>query len=152
MPARQSQSQSYRERTHKGYAGVERSKTERIKQRAGCCHKGSTTVAGRCQHRQAERSTGEGCRTRRQSAPEERLQRVRVGVRDTRSGFLQGARSSGFGGSNEGTEQLQAHVRICACARVERSENHTKGAGHTEFEYSGGLSLEVKRHVCAGSR
>eukprot|EP00955_Chlamydomonas_euryale_P042690 352399-Chlamydomonas_euryale.AAC.7 len=33
--------QSYRERTHEGYACIERSKTEEIKQRGGICHKGN---------------------------------------------------------------------------------------------------------------
>eukprot|EP00955_Chlamydomonas_euryale_P066163 359468-Chlamydomonas_euryale.AAC.5 len=35
---------SYRERTHKGYACVERSKTKAIKQRAGRCHKVNATA------------------------------------------------------------------------------------------------------------
>eukprot|EP00955_Chlamydomonas_euryale_P113355 366212-Chlamydomonas_euryale.AAC.19 len=37
-------SQSYGERAHKGYACVERSKTEGIKQRAGRRHKGHAAV------------------------------------------------------------------------------------------------------------
>eukprot|EP00955_Chlamydomonas_euryale_P061503 358057-Chlamydomonas_euryale.AAC.4 len=40
------QSQSYRERTHEGYARVERSKTEGIKQRVGRCHKGHAIAHG----------------------------------------------------------------------------------------------------------
>eukprot|EP00955_Chlamydomonas_euryale_P029134 306939-Chlamydomonas_euryale.AAC.1 len=40
----QSQSQSYRERTHEGYARVERGKAEGIEQRSGRCHKGHDTA------------------------------------------------------------------------------------------------------------
>eukprot|EP00955_Chlamydomonas_euryale_P093475 364787-Chlamydomonas_euryale.AAC.13 len=44
----QSQSKGYRERTHKGYAYVERSKTEEIKQRTGRWHPSRihTNIAG----------------------------------------------------------------------------------------------------------
>eukprot|EP00955_Chlamydomonas_euryale_P006709 71254-Chlamydomonas_euryale.AAC.7 len=42
----QSQSQSCRECTHDGYACVERIMTEKIRQRAGRCHKGHATVHG----------------------------------------------------------------------------------------------------------
>eukprot|EP00955_Chlamydomonas_euryale_P080186 363391-Chlamydomonas_euryale.AAC.6 len=42
----QSQSQSYRERTHKGYACVEHSMAEGIKQRAGHCQKGHAIADG----------------------------------------------------------------------------------------------------------
>eukprot|EP00955_Chlamydomonas_euryale_P018929 201872-Chlamydomonas_euryale.AAC.7 len=45
-PTSQSQSQSYRERTHEGYACVERSEVEGINQRAGRCHKGHAIVQG----------------------------------------------------------------------------------------------------------
>eukprot|EP00955_Chlamydomonas_euryale_P064882 359094-Chlamydomonas_euryale.AAC.29 len=38
------QSQSYRERTHEGYAYVERSVAEGIRQPAGHCHKGHAMV------------------------------------------------------------------------------------------------------------
>eukprot|EP00955_Chlamydomonas_euryale_P110168 365984-Chlamydomonas_euryale.AAC.3 len=41
----QIQSQSYRQRTHEGYACVECSKAGRIKQRARRCHKGHVTGA-----------------------------------------------------------------------------------------------------------
>eukprot|EP00955_Chlamydomonas_euryale_P042923 352454-Chlamydomonas_euryale.AAC.3 len=39
-------SQSYRERTHEGYACDERSMAEGIKQRAGRCHKGHVISYG----------------------------------------------------------------------------------------------------------
>eukprot|EP00955_Chlamydomonas_euryale_P074745 362120-Chlamydomonas_euryale.AAC.6 len=39
-------SQLYGERTHGGYACVERSKAEGIKQRGGCCHKGHAIAHG----------------------------------------------------------------------------------------------------------
>eukprot|EP00955_Chlamydomonas_euryale_P003556 38105-Chlamydomonas_euryale.AAC.3 len=38
------QSQNFKERTHEGYACVERSKTEGINQRAGRCRKGPATA------------------------------------------------------------------------------------------------------------
>eukprot|EP00955_Chlamydomonas_euryale_P012275 131977-Chlamydomonas_euryale.AAC.2 len=46
LPVFQSQSHSYRERTHDGYACVERSKAEGIKQRAGRCHNGHAIAHG----------------------------------------------------------------------------------------------------------
>eukprot|EP00955_Chlamydomonas_euryale_P102064 365390-Chlamydomonas_euryale.AAC.23 len=42
----QSQSQTFRELTHKGYACVERSMAKGIKQRAGHCHKGQAIAYG----------------------------------------------------------------------------------------------------------
>jgi len=46
MHPRKSQSQSCRERTHKGFACVARCKAEGIKQRVGRCHKGHAIAHG----------------------------------------------------------------------------------------------------------
>eukprot|EP00955_Chlamydomonas_euryale_P005030 53602-Chlamydomonas_euryale.AAC.5 len=42
----ESESQSYRERTHEGYACVERSTADGIEQRPGRCHKRHATAHG----------------------------------------------------------------------------------------------------------